>query len=70
MEETDRYGNVIVGNGGKESECGWCKDRWASWQITPRTLTEAMVAGGDETKRAFEAMMTMKRIDNGTEEPL
>jgi predicted 3-demethylubiquinone-9 3-methyltransferase (glyoxalase superfamily) len=41
-----------------------------SWQITPRTLTEAMAAGGDETKRAFEAMMTMKRIDNGTEEPL
>jgi hypothetical protein len=48
-EETDRYWNAIVGNGGKESECGWCKDRWGlSWQITPRTLTEAMAAGGDE----------------------
>ena len=62
--ETDRYWNAIVGNGGQESECGWCKDRWGlSWQITPRTLTEAMAAGGAEAQRAFEAMMTMKKID-------
>ena len=62
--ETDRYWNAIVGNGGQESECGWCKDKWGlSWQITPRTLTEAMVAGGDEAKRAFAAMMTMRKID-------
>ncbi len=62
--ETDRYWNAIVGNGGRESECGWCKDRWGlHWQITPRTLTEAMAAGGAEAKRAFEAMMTMKKID-------
>ncbi len=64
QEETDRYWNAIVNNGGQESECGWCKDRWGvSWQITPRTLTEAMAAGGDEAKRAFDAMMTMKKID-------
>lgn len=62
--ETDRYWNAIVGNGGQESECGWCKDRWGlSWQITPRVLTEAMAAGGAEAKRAFDAMMTMKKID-------
>ena len=62
--ETDRYWNAIVGNGGQESACGWCKDKWGvSWQITPRVLTEAMAAGGDEAKRAFEAMMTMKKID-------
>ncbi len=64
QEEIDRYWNAIVGNGGKESDCGWCKDKWGiSWQITPRTLTEAMAAGGDEAKRAFQAMMTMKKID-------
>jgi predicted 3-demethylubiquinone-9 3-methyltransferase (glyoxalase superfamily) len=64
QEETDRYWNAIVGNGGKESECGWCKDRWGvSWQITPRTLTEALMKGGDEAKRAFDAMMTMQKID-------
>lgn len=64
QEETDRYWNAIVGNGGEESQCGWCKDKWGvSWQITPRTLTEAMTAGGEEAKRAFEAMMTMKKID-------
>jgi predicted 3-demethylubiquinone-9 3-methyltransferase (glyoxalase superfamily) len=64
QEETDRYWNAIVGNGGRESECGWCKDRWGlNWQITPRTLTEAMTAGGAEAKRAFDAMMTMKKID-------
>lgn len=64
QEETDRYWNAIVENGGKESECGWCKDKWGvSWQITPRTLIEALSAGGAEAKRAFEAMMTMKKID-------
>ena len=64
QEETDRYWNAIVGNGGAESECGWCKDRWGiSWQITPRTLSDAMAAGGLEAKRAFDAMMTMKKID-------
>jgi predicted 3-demethylubiquinone-9 3-methyltransferase (glyoxalase superfamily) len=62
--ETDLYWNAIVGNGGQESACGWCKDKWGiSWQITPRTLTEAMAAGGAEAKRAFEVMMTMKKID-------
>ena len=64
QEETDRYWNAIVGNGGKESECGWCKDKWGvNWQITPRTLTEAMQAGGAEAKRAFDVMMTMQKID-------
>jgi predicted 3-demethylubiquinone-9 3-methyltransferase (glyoxalase superfamily) len=62
--ETDRYWDAIVGHGGQESECGWCKDRWGySWQITPRTLLDALSAGGDEAKRAFGAMMTMRRID-------
>ena len=62
--ETDRYWNAIVGNGGTASECGWCKDKWGlSWQITPRVLTEAMAKGGDTAKRAFEAMMTMGKID-------
>jgi 2-polyprenyl-6-hydroxyphenyl methylase/3-demethylubiquinone-9 3-methyltransferase len=63
--ETDRLWNAIVGNGGQESQCGWCKDRWGlSWQITPRALTEAFT-GPDRAaaKRAFEAMMTMKKID-------
>ena len=65
--ETDRYWDAIVGNGGAESACGWCKDRWGvNWQITPRALTEAMAAGGDEAKRAFGAMMTMRRIDVAT----
>jgi len=64
QEETDRYWDAIVGNGGQESACGWCKDRWGiSWQITPRALTGALAAGGDEGKRAFAAMMTMKKID-------
>jgi predicted 3-demethylubiquinone-9 3-methyltransferase (glyoxalase superfamily) len=64
QEETDRYWNAIVGNGGKESQCGWCKDRWGlSWQISPRVLTEALAVGGAEAKRAFEAMMPMKKID-------
>ena len=62
--ETDRYWNAIVSNGGAESMCGWCKDKWGlNWQITPRTLTEAMAAGGAEAKRAFEAMMQMTSID-------
>ena len=63
--ETDRYWNAIVGNGGQESECGWCKDKWGlSWQITPRVLSEA-VFGPDPAvaKRAFDAMMTMRKID-------
>lgn len=65
--ETDRYWNAIVGNGGRESECGWCKDWWGiSWQITPRTLLEALAAGGGEAKRAFAAMMAMKKIDVAT----
>jgi predicted 3-demethylubiquinone-9 3-methyltransferase (glyoxalase superfamily) len=64
QEETDRYWNAIVNNGGQESACGWCKDRWGvSWQITPRVLMEALGAGGEEAKRAFDAMMTMKKID-------
>ena len=63
--ETDRYWNAIVGNGGQESACGWCKDKWGlSWQITPRALTAA-VTDPDRAaaKRAFEAMMTMRKID-------
>jgi predicted 3-demethylubiquinone-9 3-methyltransferase (glyoxalase superfamily) len=64
QQETDRYWNAIVGNGGQESACGWCKDKWGvSWQITPRVLTQALAAGGDEAKRAFDAMMDMKKID-------
>ena len=64
QEETDRYWNAIVGNGGEESACGWCKDKWGlSWQITPRILTEALSAGGEEARRAFEAMMEMQKID-------
>jgi predicted 3-demethylubiquinone-9 3-methyltransferase (glyoxalase superfamily) len=62
--ETDRYWNAIVGNGGTESVCGWCKDKWGlSWQITPRILTDAMAQGGAPAKRAFDAMMTMGKID-------
>lgn len=64
QEETDRLWNAIVSNGGAESACGWCKDRWGlNWQITPRVLTDAMAQGGDVAKRAFEAMMTMRKID-------
>ena len=67
QEETDRYWNAIVGNGGNESACGWCKDRWGlSWQITPRVLMDAIAAGGDEAKRTFEAMMPMTKIDIAT----
>jgi predicted 3-demethylubiquinone-9 3-methyltransferase (glyoxalase superfamily) len=65
QEETDRYWNAITGNGGEESMCGWCKDRWGfSWQITPRVLLEANSnADKAAARRAFEAMMTMKKID-------
>jgi len=64
QEETDRYWNAIVGNGGEESVCGWCKDKWGvNWQITPRVLTEAMAAGGEPAKRAFDVMMNMRKID-------
>ena len=62
--ETDRLWNAIVGNGGQESACGWCKDRWGlSWQITPRVFTDALAAGGEKARRAFDAMLTMKKID-------
>jgi 2-polyprenyl-6-hydroxyphenyl methylase/3-demethylubiquinone-9 3-methyltransferase len=63
--ETDRYWNAIVGNGGQESECGWCKDRWGlSWQISPRVLIEALDnPDRAAAKRAFDAMMTMRKID-------
>lgn len=66
--ETDRYWNAIVGNGGQESECGWCKDRWGiSWQITPVALTKAYTSPDRAAaKRAFDAMMTMKKIDIAT----
>jgi predicted 3-demethylubiquinone-9 3-methyltransferase (glyoxalase superfamily) len=64
QRETDRYWNAIVSNGGQESQCGWCKDRWGvSWQITPRVLTEAIAAGGEQATRVFDAMMSMKKID-------
>ena len=68
QEETDRYWNAIVGNGGQESECGWCKDKWGlSWQITPRVLTEAFNSPDRAVaKRAFDAMMTMRKIDVAT----
>ena len=67
QEETDRYWNAIVGNGGADSSCGWCKDRWGlSWQITPRVLTDALAAGGAQAKRAFDAMMPMTKIDVAT----
>jgi predicted 3-demethylubiquinone-9 3-methyltransferase (glyoxalase superfamily) len=62
--ETDRYWDAIVGHGGVESACGWCKDKWGlSWQITPRALTAALAEGGAVAKRAFEAMMSMRKID-------
>lgn len=64
QEETDRYWNAIVGNGGAESACGWCKDKWGlNWQITPRVLTDALAKGGDTAQRAFAAMMEMGKID-------
>jgi predicted 3-demethylubiquinone-9 3-methyltransferase (glyoxalase superfamily) len=63
--ETDRYWNAIVSNGGAESQCGWCKDRWGlSWQITPRALLEAITSPDTAAaRRAFEAMMSMRKID-------
>ncbi len=66
--ETDRYWDAIVGNGGEESACGWCRDRWGvSWQISPRVLLEAIVDPDPAAaRRAFEAMMTMRRIDIAT----
>jgi predicted 3-demethylubiquinone-9 3-methyltransferase (glyoxalase superfamily) len=65
QEETDRYWNAIIGNGGEESACGWCKDKWGySWQITPRVLLQATTSADKAAaKRAFEAMMTMRKID-------
>ena len=65
QEETDRYWNAIVGNGGQESACGWCKDKWGlSWQITPRALTAAITdPDRAAAKRAFAAMMGMRKID-------
>ena len=65
QEETDRYWNAIVGNGGSESECSWCKDKWGfSWQIVPRVLMAAISSpDAAVAKRAFEAMMTMRKID-------
>lgn len=64
QEETDRYWNAIIDNGGAANACGWCKDKWGlSWQITPRVLSEAMTQGGEVAKRAFDAMMKMQKID-------
>lgn len=66
--ETDRYWNAIVDNGGEESECGWCRDKWGiSWQITPVVLINAIVDPDPAAaKRAFDAMMTMRKIDIAT----
>ncbi len=67
QQQTDRYWNAIIRNGGKKSYCGWCKDKWGiSWQITPRALTNAMAAGGPTAQRAFAAMMEMDKIDIAT----
>ncbi|GAC1406289.1 MAG: VOC family protein [Novosphingobium sp.] len=65
QEETDRYWNAIVGNGGQESQCGWCKDKWGlSWQITPCALTDGMKDPDPDARgRVFKAMMGMKKID-------
>ena len=65
QEETDRYWNAIVGNGGQESACGWCKDKWGlNWQITPTVLSEGVTDPDPAVaKRVFDAMMTMKKID-------
>jgi predicted 3-demethylubiquinone-9 3-methyltransferase (glyoxalase superfamily) len=68
QQETDRLWDAIVGNGGQESECGWCKDKWGfSWQITPRRLLELNTDPDPErARRSFEAMMTMRKIDIAT----
>lgn len=68
QEETDRYWSAIVGHGGTESACGWCRDQWGfAWQITPKRLLELMSnPDRDVAKRVFEAMMTMKKIDIAT----
>ena len=68
QEETDRYWNAIVNNGGAESACGWCKDKWGmNWQITPRVLSQAVTSSDAAlAKRAFDAMMTMHKIDIAT----
>ena len=67
QDETDRYWNAIVDNGGSESQCGWCKDKFGlSWQITPKRLIDLFQGGGDSAKRAFEAMMPMHKIDIAT----
>jgi len=64
QEETDRYWNAVVGGGGQESACGWCKDRFGlSWQITPKRLMQLMATGGETARRAFTAMMDMRKID-------
>ena len=65
QEETDQYWNAIVGNGGEESQCGWCKDKWGlSWQITPIALSKGVTDPDPAVaKRVFDAMMTMKKID-------
>ena len=66
QEETDRYWDAIVGNGGAESACGWCKDKWGvNWQITPRVLTTGMADPDPDVRaRVFSAMMTMRKIDH------
>jgi len=68
QEETDRYWNAILKNGGTASACGWCKDRWGfSWQITPRRLLDLTTSADQKVaKRAFESMMTMSKIDIAT----
>ena len=67
QEETDRYWNAIIDNGGSASACGWCKDKWGiSWQITPRIMTDTLNQGGDVAQRAFKAMMDMGKIDIAT----
>ena len=64
QEETDRYWDALTRNGGQESACGWCKDKWGfSWQITPQRLLDLTTGGGERAQRAFQAMMTMKKID-------
>ena len=64
QDETDRYWDALTRNGGQESACGWCKDKWGfSWQITPQRLLDLTTGGGERAQRAFQAMMTMKKID-------